>query len=538
MYKNSLFLLIFPGLLFSQVVFEPASSPVYNYLNRLSVKNIIVFNDELRPVSRKLIAEKLLEAECSIEELTATEREELLYYKKDFYPEILIIRGSEKQETIFFKNDDESGFRSFFYRDKNFSISADPVLGFSYRRQFQDNFRQRFNGFMFSGYYQNVGFNFYFRDNEEIGSTIDFEKKVSPEPGIVRHSFDGKSLQYSFVRGMISYSWTWGSFDFGKEYIEWGSGRRGQLILSDKSPSFPFIRLILKPVEWLQFQYIHGWLQSGVIDSSSIRETLVPGRESYSQVGKYIASHIISLYPFNNLSFSIGESIIYSDKLEPFYFIPVLFFRLADHYNADSGDNAQIFANAVYKFYPIRAKLYGTFFIDELSLTDVLEGGNLSSIGFTTGLNFVDPVLKNSELVLEYTRINPFVYMNSDNVQLYTSHGYQLGHWIGSNADQIYFSYKQWILRGLMIDLWGEYVRKGQTELPEQQYQLPYPSLLYGPRLSMAHAGIEAEYEIFRWMFARLSYQYSDITDEEQFRTPEFKLRVNHSFGISFAYGM
>jgi hypothetical protein len=538
MYKSLLFLLLFPGLFFPQVVFEPAFSSVYNFLSRLSIKGVIVYNDELRPISRKLIAEKLLETEYNIEELTSTEREELMYYKKDFYPEVLIIRSSEEQRTIFFKDDDESGFRSFFYRDKNFSISADPVLGFSYRRQYSDNLRHRFNGFMFSGYYRQTGFNFYFRDNEEIGNTVDVERRISSEPGIVRHSFDGESLQYSFVRAMISQSWSWGSFDFGKEDIEWGSGRSGQLILSDKAPSFPFIRLILKPADWLQFQYIHGWLQSGVIDSNSVRETLVPGRKSYSQVAKYIASHIISLYPFNNLSFSIGESIIYSDKLEPFYFIPVIFFRLADHYNSDSGDNAQLFVNASYKYYPIRAKLYGTFFIDELSLSDVLEGGNLSSVGFTVGLNFVDPVIKNSEFTIEYTRIDPFVYMNSDNVQLYTSHNYQLGHWIGSNADQFYVSYNQWIIRGLMVDLWGEYVRKGQTELPIQQYQAPYPDILYGSRLNMKTAGFEIRYEIFRNLFGRFFYTYSSISDEEVERIPAFKLGSNNIFGFLFSYGM
>ncbi|OGU74400.1 MAG: hypothetical protein A2V93_00310 [Ignavibacteria bacterium RBG_16_34_14] len=537
MYKYFLFLLIFTGILFPQVVFEPAYSSVYNFLNRLSIKGIIVFNDELRPVSRKLIAEKLLEAESFIDELTVTEGEELIYYKKDFYPEILIILSSDEQETVFFKDDKDAGFRTFFFRDKNFSISADPVLGFIYRRQYNDNYRERYNGFMFSGYYQNAGFNFYFRDNEDIGNTVDVEKRVSPEPGIVKHSFNGKSLQFSSVRGMISYSWIWGSIDFGKENIEWGSGRRGQLILSNKVPSFPFIRLIFKPVDWLQFQYIHGWLQSGVIDTNSIRETLVPARESYQQVSKFIASHIISLYPFDNLSFSIGESIIYSDKLEPLYFIPVLFFRLADHYNGDSGDNAQVFINAAYKYYPLRAKLYGTFFIDELSLTDVLEGGNLYSTGFTTGLSFVDPIIKNSELIVEYTRIDPFVYMNSDDVQLYTNHNYQLGHWIGSNADEFYVSYKQWLTRGFMVDLWGEYVRKGQTELPVQQYQTPYPDILYGSRLTMKKAGVEIRYEIFRNLFGRVFYSHSEILDEESGRIPVFKLGSNNIFGFLFSYG-
>ncbi|RPI70292.1 MAG: hypothetical protein EHM47_12365, partial [Ignavibacteriales bacterium] len=268
------------------------------------------------------------------------------------------------------------------------------------------------------------------------------------------------------------------------------------------------------------------------------RTTLVEGRDSYSQVDKFIAAHIISLYPSNNFSFSIGESIIYSDQLEPVYLIPVIFFRLADHYNSDTGDNAQVFANAVYKFFPFRAKIYSTLFIDELSLTNLFKGGNLSSVGLTVGLNLVDPFVDNSEVVIEYTRVDPFVYMNSNNVQLYTNHGYQLGHWIGSNADQLYFSFKQWIMRGLSIQLWAEYVRKGQTELPQQQYELPYPSMLYGPDLKMVNAGINAEYAFLQKLFARVSYQYSHITDEEQLRIPEFKIAVNHSFGLTVSFGM
>jgi len=540
MLKKILFFIFIPGFLFAQVIFEPASSSVYNFLNRLSVKGIITFNDELRPVPRKLIAEKLLAAEGKINRLSSVEKEELIYFKRDYYPEIQIINSSEEKRTVFFKDDEEAGFRPFLYREKDFSFTVDPVLGFTFKRQYKEDFKHRFNGLKFSGYYDNFGYNFYFRDNEESGKTIDTAKRVSPEPGVVLHQVKKNSFDYSSVRGMISFSWKSGSIDFGKDYIEWGSGRNGQLILSNKAPSFPFIRLIFSPVKWLQFQYFHGWLYSGVVDSSSIRETLVENRESYSQINKFIASHIISLYPIENFSFSIGESVIYSDKIEPIYLIPVLFFRLADHYNSgsSSGDNAQVFANVVYKFYPLRAKLYSTLFIDELSLTNLLEGGNLSSVGFTIGVNFVEPLIENSELVLEYTRLNPFVYMNSDNIQLYTSHGYQLGHWIGSNADQFYFSYKQWILRGLMINLCAEYTSKGQTELPEQQYQLPYPSVLYGPRLNMGKLGIEAEYEIFRLLFARLFYQYLDISDEEQLRTPVFKWGVNHSFGISFVYGI
>jgi hypothetical protein len=272
---------------------------------------------------------------------------------------------------------------------------------------------------------------------------------------------------------------------------------------------------------------------------------LVKGRESYSQREKYIAAHILSFYPSDAFSFSLGESIIYSDKLEFLYFIPIIFFRAADHYlsrmDSNSGDNAQVFANAVYKNTKLHSALYGTLFIDELSLSNLLKGGDLSSIAFTIGINIVDPGIIpqfGTELVIEYSRLNPFVYLNSNDAQLYTSHGYQLGHWIGSNADQFYVSFNIRILRGLQFNFWGEYIRKGQKEFPEQQYQLPYPSLLYGPKMLTTNAGFQSSYEIVRNFFAKVSYQFSKITDQDFFRTPSYMLGKQHSFEIDLFYGM
>ena len=219
---------------------------------------------------------------------------------------------------------------------------------------------------------------------------------------------------------------------------------------------------------------------------------------------------MVSIYPTKNLSISLGESIVYSDKLELAYFIPVLFFRTVDHYidrdSSNTGDNAQLFFNAVYKNTNLRTKLYTTLFIDELSITNFLKGTNLSAIGITAGVNFVDPILENSDLSIEYSRLNPFVYMNSNDAQLFTSHKYPLGHWIGSNAHQFYAEYNQSFLRGLKLKVWGEYVRKGQKELPEEQYILPYPGFLYGDKLSMTNIGLILKYEVFHNLFGEMRF--------------------------------
>lgn len=526
----------------AQVVFEPSTSSVYDLLNRLSVKGLIEFNDELKPLSRIELVNKLIEADNQNDKLTSLEREEIDYYKKEFAPELASQEiVTLKKEPQFFKIDDVTGFRFFLFQNDDFTLNLDPILGLSVKNRFDEVQTHRWNGLQFYGYYKNNwGFNFYFRDNEERGDRIDRIKVFSPVPGFNISHNDPQAIQYVDVHGLVSYSWNNGNISIGKQYIEWGSGISGKLILSNKAPSFPFVKLEFSPVDWLKFVYFHGWLHSVLIDSSTIRTTLVKERDSYSQREKYIAAHMVSIYPLSNFSFSLGESIVYSDKLEFAYFIPVLFFRVVDHYLSDSsntGDNAQVFFNAVYKNTELRTKLYTTFFIDELSITNFLKGTNLSAIGFTAGVTFVDPFIENSELSFEYTRLNPFVYMNSNDAQLFTSHKYQLGHWIGSNAHQFYAEYNQSFLRGLKLKIFGELVRKGQKELPEEQYMLPYPKFLYGDKLSMTNLGLIFNYEVLHNLFGQISFTYSDISDENALRTPDYQLGRKTSFELSFGYG-
>ncbi len=538
---------LFCTSLYAQSVFEPETSTIYDYLHRLSIKGIIEFNDEIKPVPRTLLAQKLEELNLHQSELTEIEKDELSFYKKEFFPEMDLIKKDTSQlikdKIVFLNFSQHAGFRVFLYHDNDFTLNFDPVLGLSFKKAYSETQRHRWNGVNAYGYYKkSLGFSLYIEDNEEQGFFIDRTKSFTPETGINLSKETENTIEYAEVHGTVSFAWDWGALSFGKDFFQLGSGRAGQIILSNKAPSFPFIRLDFQPVPWFRFFYFHGWLYSNLLDSSSIRYTPVPDRLNLSQIEKYIAAHIISFYPLENLSLSLGESMVYSDKIEYLYLIPVMFFRLADHYLAkkdmNSGDNAQLFMNAAYKNYQFKTKVYGTLFIDELSVSNLLEGGNLSAIGFTLGINLADPFIKNSEFTVEYSRLNPFVYMNSNDAQTFTSHGYQLGHWIGSNSDQVYFSYSQKILRGLSLKLQGEYIRKGQQELPIQQYQLPYPEFLFGSRKNQENGSAELSYEVFHQLFGKIFYKYSYTTDEEPLRTPDYMIGVNHSFGISIAYGL
>ena len=532
--------------IFAQTVYEPVNSDIYILLERLFIKGAIEYHSEIKPIPRKEIGKYLIEALVHKNKLSELDIEEIKFYLKDFADEVSFVTDTLKFKLprLDFCTPGQSGrFRFFDYRDSTFTFNLDPILGLEAARMWNSGFTHSWNGLEFYGYFpEGWGYSLNFRDNHETGENIDKERRNSPLPGINISKVDENGIQYSVVNAEVNYNWGIGNLSIGKYYLNLGSGRAGQLILSDKAPSFPIVRLDIKPVKWLSFIYFHGWLKSNIPDSSTYRITSVEGRESISDISKYIASHMLSFYIVEDISLSIGESIVYSGSVEPIYLIPVMFFRLADHYlsssGSNTGDNAQMFADASYRIQPIKSKIYGSIFIDELSLEKVFNGENLSSLGYTIGTEFSDLLISNSSFVIEYSRLQPFVYTNSNDAQTYSSHTYQLGHWIGSNADMIYLSYNQMILRGFNLKLSAYYFRKGQTEDPEQQYQLPYPPTLYGERRNEFNLNLTGTWQPINNLFLKAFYQYSNINDQEIGRTPEFKLGAHNNFGISLYYGL
>ena len=57
-------------------------------------------------------------------------------------------------------------------------------------------------------------------------------------------------IEFSDVRAQINFNWSWGAVSLKKDYSEWGNGYFGNVILSDKAPSYPHLYMELKPVDF------------------------------------------------------------------------------------------------------------------------------------------------------------------------------------------------------------------------------------------------------------------------------------------------
>ncbi len=302
--------------------------------------------------------------------------------------------------------------------------------------------------------------------------------------------------------------------------MEWGYGDNGLLVLSQKPPSYPFIRLDVYPVEWLSFNYFHGWLSSDVIDSTDIYYTDTGGPR-FSFRDKFIASHTLTLRPLKGLDVSLGESIVYSDKLEILYLIPVTFFRLADHYlsrqsNA-AGNNAQFFASISSRGHLKNTHLYGTLFIDEITLNGLFDSqSQRNQIGFTLGASVTDLPINNLTAKLEYSKIYPYAYDHFISTTTYESASYVLGHWMGNNADQVYASLKYRFLRGLEAKLWARFIRQGEKGDTDGQYEQPQPAFLSGLRTNHTYFGASVKYEFLHELFIRARYQLTKTSSQQE----------------------
>ncbi len=182
---------------FAQITYVPLQNEVYNFLDRLSQKGVINYDDLFKPLSRKYIAEKLNEAKAKINMLTNLEKEELDFFESDYLFENNMneVKDSIKISSGFFNKDDAGRFRLFHYDNDILKLNVSPILGYEAGFQNNESRKHSWNGLYLYGYLPaNIGFSFDFRDNNESGSLADPYKNFTPTTGIIpninKHSFD------------------------------------------------------------------------------------------------------------------------------------------------------------------------------------------------------------------------------------------------------------------------------------------------------------------------------------------------------------
>jgi len=440
---------------------------LYEFLDELASEQVIDLNTSVKPYSRKLILQKLQEAQSAQDELPGRMRSELQFYLRHFQLEqgtnerrpgdIDLLRDRDRASASFYPT-------GIFYADSLFRLGVTPVLGLQYFSNENESFYHRWHGINAFGYIgEHVGVYASLRDNQE-NVQITRPEYLNQRFGAPAKGAVGGGKDYSENRGGITIGWNWGSVGIVKDHFQWGSGYNGTNIFSGRFPSPGQLKLHLAPTNWFEFNYVHAWLVSEVLDSTRSYNT---SDDVFREVfhDKYLTANFFTIKPLRQLHVSFGNSIVYSDiGVQAAYLVPFLFYKSVDHtLNAagnKTGQNAQMFLDISSR--NIRhLHLFTTIFFDELNTRRFTEGDDNNFFSVKAGAQLSNWPLRNVIVRGEYTRTNPMTYKHNLETTTFETNSFVLGHYLRDNSDEMYASVIVKPLRGLRLQAEFTKTRKG-----------------------------------------------------------------------------
>jgi len=459
--KVLFFSLLCSSFIYSQDIPEHISySRIYDYLDEMAGDGIIEINSVAKPYSRKYIAQKLLEAKSQNNILNKRQQNELSFFLNEFALEQNIL---PKTHLNIFKNEQSKAAfiqPAFHYRDTLFRARITPILGMHITNNSTGNIVKRWYGAEFQAM---MG-----KHLSVYGSLrdISFEGPLLARPQYL-NDFQGCEYKESYAtagggdfsdsRGGIKYSWNWGAVGLVKDNVVWGDNYHGSNILSGRTPAFPMLTLRLKPAKWFEMQYFHGWLVSNITDSTRYYVDNV-GKKQFRMANKFIAANMFTFTPLRKLNISVGNSIIYAEpNVQAAYFIPIAFYKSMDHTLtkglAIENQNSQVFFNISSRNIN-HLHLYSSVYIDEVKFSRFLPSNpEKNPISYKVGANLSNFPISNLTLTGEFTRSNIINYKHSIPALTWTSNGYNLGHYLGDNSQEMYMALKYKPIRGLDFHL-------------------------------------------------------------------------------------
>lgn len=421
-----------------------------------------------------------------------------------------------------------------YYKDSLFSLTVNPVFGGEVFINSSGPASYWRNGAEARAYAGKWGFYASLRDNHErpiLGLPVFLSQRIG---GHLKGSTD-----WSDMKGGITYSWKWGYAGFIKDDMEWGNNYNGANIFGGHNPSYIQLRLQLNPVKWFSFNWFHGWLNSMVVDSTlSYWVTNSYGtdyREVYHK--KFISANLFTFTPFKYLNISAGNSIIYDNStVNPAFLMPLFFYKSVDHSVSSGIDNmnSQMFIDISSR--QIRhLHLYGTMFIDELSVSRISKDNEWNFFSYKAGFRLNDLPVENLSFTAEFSYTYPLTFMHYVPTLTFESNQYNLGHYLKDNSREWYLALDYRPVRTLDIRIWFSDAVRGPdyTELGTPRLGNPPLEVINWRNTSV---GIRGSCQVINDLYVWGSFAYSDMSGDERWG-PEYLQGIKNTLNAGVTFG-
>ena len=457
---------------------------LYDYLDELLTDGIVTAQSVVRPYSRLQVATMLQQAQDADSLLSTRQKADLAFYLNEFALE------RDTMVSNFVQYTDHSTFSlsvadpQFSYRSANnmFKLRLRPILGANIAMSKKGALLHRWYGAELQlDIAKHLSIWGSLRDNSWSGNWLskDYfptdiarihgarihygasqqQPALSPMTG-VQYKEANYGGDFSDSKGGINlYTW-WGSVGLQRENISWGTASHASNILSGRNPAVPMLTLQLTPCRWFQLDYFHAWLVSNVLDSTYYYLENTAGHtqavKNYRPYNKFMAANMLTFMPIKQLLLSVGNSVIYAEQtIQAAYLIPIAFYKSLDHLLTKGvrtqNQNSQVFASLSVR--PVRhLHLYGSFFVDEVKFSRFKPSNPENNpISYLVGFDWSGWPISGLSLKGEFVRSYIACYTHSIDVLTWESNSYNMGHYMGDNAQSIYAELAYRPVRGLLL---------------------------------------------------------------------------------------
>ena len=518
-----IFIFLFTFLILAQETLPPYHW-VNNYIDYLKVRGYLPELSLIdRPFNRQQIAQQLIDMDWKTLENEPKDKEMVETLYREFAPEIQYLVGNlEEIENPVLKKALQKIMYAFIPESDqpHLKIGAFGTGIADYSDQTED-FDTDFNLHPHAGLYWRNHLTLY--HNSKI-----FHRA---EPNYIGKKFRNA---YAYVeQAYLAYNWDWGEFKIGRDYLQIGPGRSGQLLISDNSRPFDMYRGVIGK-KLFQFSF---WGFS--LDRRA--NTTAPLNQIGGTSNRYLNGHRLSLNFKNKVYVGLSEVIIYggpNSDWEAGVMNPVMLYYA---YIVNTPFfNGNVLYNIDWDLYLVsNLEIYGELLLDDIQV-DKKQPGDLepNEMGIMGGIVWTNPLplIQGSIFQAEYVQVRNRTYNAPVNDwEKYLHRNEVIGYYLGNNFVRYGLAFSQWVRPDLRVKLFTNLIRQGEGSVQgefntdylnytvQEGYSEPFPwgvverhlqpglEVFFKPH-RLAHLSLNIAYNDFKNYLNQSGEDYSELT--------------------------
>ncbi|MDD5738656.1 MAG: capsule assembly Wzi family protein [Candidatus Pacebacteria bacterium] len=231
------------------------------------------------------------------------------------------------------------------------------------------------------------------------------------------------------MQGYGKFKLPWFELELGKDKVRWGPGYHGQLMISSNP----------QPMDMVKINGRYGSI--GFQAFTAKLKSSTGGKYE----DKYISAHRFESVIWKKMDLGLSEVIVYGDRFETSYMNPTQVYLVTEPMTVGkSGFNDNVLVSIDLCCRVISNLLiYGELVVDDAApLGEPLNYWD-TKFGILAGFYIVDPFsISDTDFRTEYTFINQYCYTHERPINKYTHYNSPIGHWLGSDADDLWCELK------------------------------------------------------------------------------------------------